>query len=233
MLVFFKRKNNDKGSIGEKIVSKKLNKLNKKYYVINDLLIETKNGTSQMDHVVISIYGIFVIETKNYSGTIYGNDINYNWQQKIGTKYNKFRNPIKQNYSHIKAIQCIFPELKERCFFSIIVFNRGVSLKVNTKYDVIKVRKLKKTIKKHKDILLEVDEVKYLYETLLRANIKSNRIKRKHIKNIEKSIKKTNKKIRKKRCPRCNGRLKKIKGVNGYFYGCKNYPKCRFTKEID
>lgn len=233
MLRLFHKKIKDKGSIGEKIVSKKLNKLDNKYYVINDLLLATEKVTSQIDHVVISIYGIFVIETKNYSGTIYGNDVNYNWQQKIGNKYNKFRNPIKQNYSHIKAIQYILPELKDKDFLSIIVFNRGASLKINTKYNVIKVRKLKKTIKKHKDILLEATEVEYIYETLLKANIKSNRMKRKHVKNIEKSIKKTNKKINKKRCPRCNGKLKKIKGVNGYFYGCKNYPKCRFTKEID
>ena len=71
MLRLFHKKIKDKGSIGEKIVSKKLNKLDNKYYVINDLLLATEKVTSQIDHVVISIYGIFVIETKNYSGTIW------------------------------------------------------------------------------------------------------------------------------------------------------------------
>ena len=71
-----------KGYLGEWYVSKKLNKLNKrKYKVINNLLLKTIKGSTQIDHIVISRYGIFVIETKNYKGIIKGNEYDDNWYQ--------------------------------------------------------------------------------------------------------------------------------------------------------
>ena len=61
-----------KGAIGESRVARQLDKLkDEEYKVFNDVLIRTGRGSSQIDHIVISIYGIFVIETKNYSGWIH------------------------------------------------------------------------------------------------------------------------------------------------------------------
>ena len=71
-----------KGYVGEKLVAKKLSKLNKrKYKIINNLLLKTSKGTAQIDHIVISQYGVFVIETKNYKGIITGNEYDDNWNQ--------------------------------------------------------------------------------------------------------------------------------------------------------
>ena len=71
-----------KGYVGEKLVSKRLSKLNKrKYKVINNLLLKTSKGTTQIDHIVISQYGLFVIETKNYKGIITGNEYDDSWNQ--------------------------------------------------------------------------------------------------------------------------------------------------------
>lgn len=53
-----------KGRLGESKVSNILKRLSDEYFVINDLLLKTSRGTTQIDHVVISKYGIFVIETK-------------------------------------------------------------------------------------------------------------------------------------------------------------------------
>jgi len=62
------------GIIGERLVTSVLSALDsKKYLIINDLMVENEGKTSQIDHVVISNYGIFVIETKNYNGWILGN----------------------------------------------------------------------------------------------------------------------------------------------------------------
>ncbi|MED4785238.1 nuclease-related domain-containing protein [Brevibacillus choshinensis] len=74
-----------KGFIGEKTVSTLLGRLEKqKYRVLNDLLIPTATGnTSQIDHVIVSEYGIFVIETKNYKGWIYGDEDSQYWTQVI------------------------------------------------------------------------------------------------------------------------------------------------------
>ncbi|MDZ7793905.1 MAG: nuclease-related domain-containing protein [Spirochaetia bacterium] len=64
-----------KGHIGESRIAGQLNKLDdKEYKVLNNIFIRTSKGSSQIDHIVISTYGIFVIETKNYSGWIHGNE---------------------------------------------------------------------------------------------------------------------------------------------------------------
>ena len=67
-----KKKYLDKGKLGERSVSKRLKRLdNNKYKVINDVILKTSRGTSQIDHLVVSNYGIFVIENKNFSGNIW------------------------------------------------------------------------------------------------------------------------------------------------------------------
>ena len=91
-----------KGAIGEKRVAHILKKLPEdRYKVINNLLIQNNGYTTQIDHIVVSVYGIFVIETKTYKGWIYGGENSDYWTQNIyGNKY-QLRNPIHQNYGHI------------------------------------------------------------------------------------------------------------------------------------
>jgi hypothetical protein len=64
-----------KGIIGEKSISSILYFLDKsKYKVINNIVLKKDTKTSQIDHIVISDFGIFVIETKNYKGWIIGHE---------------------------------------------------------------------------------------------------------------------------------------------------------------
>lgn len=74
-----------------------MRKLGKDYIVINNLKLNTKGTISQIDHLVVSNYGIFVIETKNYKGWILGNEDSQNWTQVIYKYKNKFYNPVLQN----------------------------------------------------------------------------------------------------------------------------------------
>ena len=125
-----KKKYLDKGKLGERSVSKRLKRLdNNKYKVINDVILKTSRGTSQIDHLVVSNYGIFVIETKNYQGWIVGSENADNWQQIIYNKKNFFRNPIKQNYGHIKAIEENLKVNNKIEYISIIVFMNRCDLK--------------------------------------------------------------------------------------------------------
>ena len=75
-----------KGKIGEKTVSFILGKLGPEYKPYNDVLIRNGDWTSQIDHIVISPFGIFVIETKNYKGWIYGGANQVQWTQNIWGK---------------------------------------------------------------------------------------------------------------------------------------------------
>ena len=87
LFVFFKPQ--IKGWFGEKAVSSILAMLNKdEYKVINDVMLNTEHGTSQIDHIVLSLYGIFVIETKNYKGWITGSEFSEQWTKNMyGKKY--------------------------------------------------------------------------------------------------------------------------------------------------
>lgn len=95
-----------KGYIGELKVNLRLKLLGSQFILMPNLLLDNGNGnTSQIDHVVLSEYGIFVIETKNYTGWIFGNEKSDNWLQVIFKERHYFRNPIKQNLSHIYALK--------------------------------------------------------------------------------------------------------------------------------
>ena len=227
ILIGFKPK--IKGYSGEKSVSFFLSHLDKtKYKVINNLLVKVGDKTSQIDHVVVSNYGVFVIETKNYSGWIIGNEFDGYWKQIIFKREEKLFNPIKQNYGHIEALKIKLSEFTDVKFISIIVFTTRAELKVNTTTDVVYTVKLLKTIKKH-NIFNITDEVKEtIYLKLLSMNIDSNENRKEHVKAIRTNILNKNNKIIRNTCPRCGGALVIRNGRYGKFSGCSNYPKCRF-----
>ncbi len=93
-----------RGFMGEFWVKWELKKLPKEYITLNNIMLSSNRGTHQIDHIVISKYGIFVIEMKNYYGLIVGNEYKDNWIQYLGKHKRYFENPIHQNYGHIKAL---------------------------------------------------------------------------------------------------------------------------------
>ena len=95
-----------KGWLGEKITSASMWAMMDQdvYHKIDDIIIPTSNGTTQIDHVVVSKYGIFVIETKNMRGWIFGNADSDRWTQNIFGVKHQFQNPLKQNYRHTRCL---------------------------------------------------------------------------------------------------------------------------------
>ncbi|NTW73170.1 MAG: NERD domain-containing protein [Eubacteriaceae bacterium] len=101
----------------------KNNFLSPQYHLMNNLTIPFEDGTTQIDHVLVSTKGIFVIETKNYSGWIFANEKSKQWTQVRYRVKNRFQNPIHQNYLHIKAIEELFDFLPKEHIHSAIVFS--------------------------------------------------------------------------------------------------------------
>ncbi len=106
-----------KGNAGEDAVSRILSGFNRKQYiVINNVLLrkpysyEGDIPTVQIDHIVVSIYGIFSIETKNYSGRVYGNEDSKTWAVYVGGKKYQMQNPLRQNYAHSKTLQTLLSD---------------------------------------------------------------------------------------------------------------------------
>ncbi len=183
-----------KGHMGESIVKIKLKSLDKdKYKVINNLVLENAGGTTkstQIDHLVVSTYGIFSIETKNYKGWIFGSEFGKNWTQNIYGNKKTFMNPILQNYAHIKAVENIlkdsYPNMK---YFSIIAFSPEAEIKVKLKESVVcKMAQVSKEIEKlSNEEIIDKGELERILEIIQgnRLNISN----RDHVKNIKEAKK--------------------------------------------
>lgn len=220
-----------KGKIGEHTVSLFLNQLDKdKYLILNDVYIPIQNGkTSQIDHVVVSSYGIFVIETKNYKGWITGNENSQYWTQTIYKNKNRLYNPIKQNQGHIRALKELLKDYSDIEYISIIAFSTRVNLKVNTTANVVYIPKILKIIRGYTEEKINEKDVKNIYDLIVSSNIQDKKIKKEHVKTIRKDVAARETKIKENICPWCGGQLVERNGKYGKFTGCSNFPKCRFV----
>lgn len=177
-----------KGQKGEQKIAHILKHLPEdKYIVLNDILLKTQFGTTQIDHIIISVYGIFVIETKNYSGWIMGSEHGEQWTKNIyGNKY-LFRNPLKQNLAHIKALQGILKIPKNK-FISIIVFSEKSTIKVNTSEHVIYSRDLMRTITEYNTIKFSNHDLNHFMQVIQNHNSLLHDDRIEHINQIKKRI---------------------------------------------
>ena len=218
-----------KGKRGEKQVAALLALLPKKRYkVINDLLIQSGGHSTQIDHVVVSVYGIFVIETKYYQGWIYGGENSEYWTQNIyGNKY-QLRNPLWQNQGHVKAIARIIGDSGNIPIFNIVAFSRQASIKVDRSLPVMYWWNVVPYIKRHKETHLTETQADEIYNTLLSANITDKAARKQHVTSVKHNQARRNTAVANGKCPRCGGNLVLRNGRYGRFYGCSNYPNCKY-----
>lgn len=163
-----------KGFLGETVINVAMwLKLEKDvYHRLNNVTLPLDNGGStQIDHVIVSVYGIFVIETKNYKGWIYGSENQRQWTQSFpnGSKF-KFQNPLRQNYLHIKTLADLL-DLELSYFHSMIAFIGECELKTRDELpEHVLTSGMVSYVKKKQDKLLTEDEVASIVE-----QIESNR----------------------------------------------------------
>lgn len=98
------------------------------YHGLHNLTLPTSDGSTQIDHVLVSRYGIFVLETKNMSGWIFGGEKQASWTQTIYRRSIKFQNPLRQNFRHLKALQEML-DIAPTHLHSVIVFVGSARLK--------------------------------------------------------------------------------------------------------
>ncbi len=238
-----------KGVAGEATVAMLLSKLNKDdYIVLNNVMLSTEGveganiNSSQIDHVIVSKYGLFSIETKNYTGWISGSENGAKWTQTIYKTKNTFMNPIRQNYGHVKTLEAVLDRLGMSApIYPIVAFPRDADLKVKVeKTDVVHWGQLVTTItKRSMDEVLSEGQMREIVDYLQESNIDTYDSRKEHVKSIKevKTVKQVDAMndqmaVQEGICPKCGGNLIERNGKYGKFYGCSNYPKCRFTKEI-
>ena len=235
-----------KGKRGEQRVHDILSRLPDEYHVLDDVVLKTEKGTTQIDHIVVSKYGIFAIETKNYRGEIYGDDNRQEWTQLIVTEVtyakkwwktytyvtkNHFYNPVKQSIGHalrIKEILSAFPHVK---IVPIVVFaGDAVLSKVESRYHVVYEENLLDVISDYRTIYLSDDDVQVVLGILERNNVREMVNDIQHVKNLRTAAREVNATINSGICPKCGGRLVERNDKYGTFYGCSNYPRCKYTR---
>ncbi|WP_314695918.1 nuclease-related domain-containing protein, partial [Prevotella histicola] len=127
----------NKGKIAEKMVYHKLMQLPEEYHVIDDVLFMSNGRSTQIDHIVVSPYAVFVIETKGYKGWILGGENSEYWTQIIYKRKSTFYNPIHQNDGHIRFLKFLLKDLGNIPFVPIVVFNNEAELKVNVNTHIV------------------------------------------------------------------------------------------------
>jgi len=176
------------GKRGENFVSRKLLELDSEHYnVLDDLLLPSlgHTNTTQIDHIVVSDFGIFCIETKSYSGWIFGNARQQHWTQVLYRYKKKFYNPLRQNYAHIKAVEAIvrpkYPKVPIRGF---IAFPRAEKLNVSGTDAVGHVMDVLVKIKALNASVLSPADRFAIIGLLLSANIRDKQARKLHDKSV-------------------------------------------------
>ena len=226
-----------KGMFGESVVNllAKIMLDKDDYHLIKNVTLRTGDGTTQIDHVIISKYGIFVVETKNMKGWIFGSPNQNTWTQKIYKSTSKFQNPLHQNYKHVRALASLLgiPEAK---FYSVVAFVGESTFKTPMPENVTQGRGWVRFVKARRRPMLSDRDVKRIIREIeagrLARSMKTNREHVAHVKNIKAG------KQNRTTCPKCGSPLIIRETKNGanagsQFYGCSSYPNCRFTQAVN
>ena len=198
------------------------------YNCFHDLHLPSGSGSTQIDHVVVSRYGVFVIETKNYSGWIFGNKESKVWTQVLYDEKHKFQNPLRQNYKHTKAIES-FLSLHSSAVFSVVVFVGNGEFRNVVPSNVMYANSLVRHIRSRSDPILSQEKVEWIVDRLQRRQTglgaQSSEALHQHLADPEPN------------CPRCGATMilrtaRRGNNAGQEFLGCSEYPNCRGTRSI-
>ena len=246
--------NNDKGRAGEFETWEQLKGLpGYKKCLFNCYIPKRNRGTTEIDFILIHETGIYIFESKNYGGWIYGSENRKFWLQTLprgrrGIQRNTFFNPIIQNKSHMKWL-ARFINLKPDYFNTYVVFSERCTFK---KMDIDSVRHrvvymgqlfsaMTEQIRDSSNVLTD-DEIDALYEKLQPLTKVNEEEKFQHVQSIRENTEPVKLSEYKAnpynvRCPSCGSRLvirhaKRGKFADSKFLGCSNYPRCRYTRDL-
>lgn len=243
----------DAGKHGEYLTYKKL----KEYetdggkFLFNCYLPKEDGKTTEIDVLLIHSTGIFVIESKNYSGWIYGSESAKTWTQTLLTGNRKvhkehFYNPIMQNSTHVKWLREIVGT--NIPIYSVIAFSERCTLKAipveSPDVVVINRQDIGESVKHmgNRSIqALSKMDISRIQEMLYPYTQTTEYEKQQHIDNIKNrkpienaAQENTSNQSINPLCPRCGADLvlrtaKKGEHSGEQFYGCSRFPKCRYT----
>lgn len=222
-----------KGREGETRVSSRIQRVfnTENHVALNDLTLPVHNGTAQIDHVLISPSGVFVIETKNMSGWIFGSKDQARWTQTLRRRKFQFQNPLRQNYRHVKTVQEVLG-LKANQVHNVVVFAGNAVPKTEMPENVLwGTRALNSYLAQQREVVFGREDVQRMARELRSKAIESGRdTNRTHVANLRVQAAERRDP---RRCPKCGSELVERKNRNNgeAFWGCSKFPKCRGTRK--
>jgi len=211
--------------------------LDKKVYTLfKNVTLPTEGGTTQIDHIIVSRYGVFVVETKNMKGWIFGSIQQKNWTQKIYRHTNTFQNPLHQNYKHTETLRSAL-ELEPDEVLSVVVFVGDSTFKTAMPDNVVYGMGYIRFIKTKRQAILSDSDVLTICTKIqfgrLKPSIRTHIDHVQHIKTLveEKQRQDDNS------CPKCGLpmtlRTARQGGNQGkQFWGCTGYPRCKSVRQL-
>ena len=180
-----------RGKAGECAVNGFLFNLSKRDYRIeHDMRVRTAGGRpAQIDHLVFSRHGIFVIETKNYNGEVIGNVANSKWRIKYGKKVYTRENPLVQNKRHVEVLSTI-TELPVTSFFNIVVLFGGMKFKYKSHdNNYMSPWRMLKFIRRQEKVRFSHGQIGVVIDAVENARVKNVReasedVKQEHVANL-------------------------------------------------
>ena len=227
-----------KGVFGEFLVNLAAKRFldKQRYTLFKNVTLATEDGSTQIDHVIVSQYGVFVIETKNIKGWIFGSPQQKTWTQKIYRHTNKFQNPLHQNYKHTQTLQAVLG-LDSGKVFSLVVFVGDSTFKTAMPDNVVYGTGYIRFIKSKTQVLFSDAEVVAINASIqsgrLKPSIKTHRDHVQHVKTLVENKQRTDD----KNCPKCGKPMILRTTRSGVtqgkqFLGCSDYPKCRMVRQL-
>lgn len=144
-----------------------------RYHLIKNVTLPTGDGTTQIDHVLVSEYGVFVVETKNMKGWVFGGPHQRTWTQKIYRSNHKFQNPLHQNYKHVKTLQTLLG-LGDHQVHSVVVFVGDSTFKTPMPENVTQGLGYIRYIKSKQEMVLSPEQVAEVREKLASGRLKAS-----------------------------------------------------------
>ena len=204
------------------------------YRQYHDVTLPTEEGTTQIDHVFVSVFGVFVVETKNMSGWIFGNEQDRNWTQVFpGGRKVRFQNPLRQNYGHVRALESTLAGigLPRGTARSVVVFVGDAELKRKMPENVTVGPGGAHYIRSFKTQVLSESQVAEICAAIESMRMEPSwETNRQHVRNVRREGSTT---VR--RCPRCGRKMvlrraKRGRTAGKQFWGCEGFPECRMVE---
>lgn len=204
------------------------------YRVVSNLMLPAKGETTQIDHVVVSRYGIFVVETKNVNGWIFGGEHQATWTKKVYKASFRFQNPLHQNYKHIKTLAEL-TGIPEHYFKSLIVFLRDATFKTALPTCVTHPDGIVSFIRSHAKPILLDEQIPEIVSALMEwAGTVTDEMRQSHAIRLQVRHGPVSADAAAPACPKCARAmvLRTKRATSEKFWGCPGYPSCRGTRNV-